>query len=70
MTVIMVIGALACVSLPPLAAALSKAVQSEPNLLADLGVVARIGKRMQSAGNVEAAKAANALIEAALKVTP
>jgi hypothetical protein len=70
MTIIMVIGAVAKLAIPALGVGLSKVGRSEPDLLADLGVVARIGQRMQAAGNVEAARAANALIEAALKVNP
>jgi hypothetical protein len=41
---------------------------TESDILADLNVVARIGRRMQEDGNTEAVKAANALIESVLRV--
>lgn len=41
---------------------------AEPDILADLKVVARIGRRMQSEGNADAVRAANSLIESVLRV--
>jgi hypothetical protein len=42
--------------------------QAATDILADLKVVAAIGRRMQAEGNAEAVRAANALIESVLRV--
>jgi hypothetical protein len=67
-TVIAVAAGLLC--FPWIAAVAAKALkrESEPDVLADLKVVSRIGAAMSQAGNDEAAAAANALIEAVLRV--